>query len=83
MFAAAVEGYPAPLEDPSKWSKEFLHFLVSCLKLNPAERPSVTELLGHPFLSRAASRAEMVEFLGKVFSEAKQGLKDSMELDDS
>jgi mitogen-activated protein kinase kinase kinase 3 len=35
---------------PESFSKEGKDFLRLCLKRDPAQRPSATQLLGHPFL---------------------------------
>ncbi|CAN6244685.1 unnamed protein product [Urochloa humidicola] len=37
-------------EIPESFSKEGKDFLSLCLKRNPAQRPSATQLLGHPFV---------------------------------
>jgi serine/threonine protein kinase len=37
-------------EIPESFSKEGKDFLSLCLKRDPAQRPSATQLLGHPFV---------------------------------
>lgn len=47
---------PPRLQEPDKWSKEFNDFIVKTLTKSPDQRPSSTELLEHPFITRAKSR---------------------------
>ncbi|KAG2190946.1 hypothetical protein INT46_004949 [Mucor plumbeus] len=42
------------LKDPEQLSVTFRDFLGKCLKFNAESRPSATELLKHPFLTKAA-----------------------------
>ncbi|CAO2039213.1 unnamed protein product [Urochloa humidicola] len=44
-------------EIPESFSKEGKDFLNLCLKRDPAQRPSATQLLGHPFVQDQAFRA--------------------------
>jgi len=67
MFIAAVQGYPQPLEEPSRWSAEFAAFLGLCLRLDPKARPTVDEILLHPFLRKGASRDDMKALIMKLF----------------
>jgi serine/threonine protein kinase len=45
---------PPRLPDNGKWSADFRDFIAQCLTQSPANRPSCTELLKHPFIRRAA-----------------------------
>ena len=42
---------PPRLDCPSRYSKEFNDFLAKCLVKDPQHRPTVSELLKHPFIS--------------------------------
>jgi len=56
---------PPTLKHPNQWSPEFNEFLTICLKKNPDERPSATQLLKHPFIQRGIRQrhilAELVD----------------------
>lgn len=62
---------PPHLDDVRKWSKTFQDFLRLCLTKDPEKRPTVEELLQHPFLENvnrksvlmliSESKAEVVE----------------------
>jgi len=42
---------PSPtLPNPQKWSNDFNDFVAKCLKKNPEERSSCTQLIEHPFV---------------------------------
>ncbi|KAK3870832.1 hypothetical protein Pcinc_023976 [Petrolisthes cinctipes] len=43
---------PPKLDYPSKYSKEFNDFISKCLVKDPSQRPSATDLLKHPFISK-------------------------------
>jgi len=59
-----VDGIP-PLYD-SKWSPEFRDFVNSCLKIKVAERPTSSQLLRHPFISKACGKEEIKKVIKKV-----------------
>eukprot|EP00056_Hartaetosiga_gracilis_P006161 m.93691 g.93691 ORF g.93691 m.93691 type:complete len:872 (+) comp12394_c1_seq1:90-2705(+) len=42
---------PPTLQEPHLWSREFSDFLATCLRKDPASRPSIKELLDHEFVS--------------------------------
>jgi len=52
LFLIATNGKPQ-LKDTSRMSKELLNFLDRCLEVDVEKRASATELLDHPFLSKA------------------------------
>eukprot|EP00924_Labyrinthula_sp_SR-Ha-C_P001155 maker-scaffold_7-snap-gene-15.42-mRNA-1 protein AED:0.04 eAED:0.04 QI:0/0.33/0.5/1/1/1/4/166/430 len=61
MLLIAVN--PAPrLDEPEKWSKQFVHFVKSCLTSTPANRGSSEQLLMHPFIREASSKKEFASF---------------------
>jgi len=45
-----TKGSPG-LANPTQWSTDFRDFLDGCLKYDPAERYTITQLLKHPFLN--------------------------------
>eukprot|EP00792_Barthelona_sp_PAP020_P005753 TRINITY_DN2786_c0_g2_i1.p1 TRINITY_DN2786_c0_g2~~TRINITY_DN2786_c0_g2_i1.p1 ORF type:complete len:431 (+),score=117.31 TRINITY_DN2786_c0_g2_i1:47-1339(+) len=49
IFVISTKG-PPPLENLDMWSNNFKDFLSLCVKMNPSERPTMSELLQHPFL---------------------------------
>ena len=54
LYLIATNGTPA-LQHPEKLSSDFTDFLAQCLEVDPEKRPTATELLKHPFLTRAHS----------------------------
>ncbi|CAO3573938.1 unnamed protein product [Mortierella alpina] len=54
LYLIATNGTPA-LQHPEKLSSDFTDFLAQCLEVDPEKRPTATELLRHPFLTRAHS----------------------------
>ncbi|KAG0216587.1 signal transducing kinase of the PAK [Mortierella sp. NVP41] len=52
LYLIATNGTPA-LQNPEKLSYEFKDFLAQCLEVDPEKRPTATELLKHPFLTKA------------------------------
>jgi serine/threonine protein kinase len=59
-----VDGIP-PLYD-TKWSPEFRDFVSCCLKIKVDERNSASQLLRHPFISRACSKDEIKKIIKAV-----------------
>lgn len=57
---------PPKLAAPERWSKEFNHFLRSCLQREPKKRPSAEQLLMHPFVRKACSKAEFATFASYI-----------------
>eukprot|EP01113_Clastostelium_recurvatum_P030700 TRINITY_DN3756_c0_g1_i3.p1 TRINITY_DN3756_c0_g1~~TRINITY_DN3756_c0_g1_i3.p1 ORF type:complete len:462 (-),score=91.55 TRINITY_DN3756_c0_g1_i3:43-1428(-) len=69
MFTVATEGIPPAMmfTEPARWSPDFVDFLSRCLRPEPSERAAVDELLGHPFLQKADTRANMESILRRIF----------------
>eukprot|EP00005_Dracoamoeba_jomungandri_P003072 CAMPEP_0174260378 /NCGR_PEP_ID=MMETSP0439-20130205/9674_1 /TAXON_ID=0 /ORGANISM="Stereomyxa ramosa, Strain Chinc5" /LENGTH=502 /DNA_ID=CAMNT_0015344609 /DNA_START=117 /DNA_END=1625 /DNA_ORIENTATION=+ len=65
LFLITTEGIP-PLQEPDKWSDELKDFLKLCLTKDYDARPDTTELLKHPFISRAGPPSCIVENLKKA-----------------
>jgi serine/threonine protein kinase len=58
---------PSPTLKPNKeWSEYFKDFVAACLCKNPAERPTVTELLQHPFILMHSSNTLQKSFAGMI-----------------
>ena len=75
---------PPRLRDESLWSTEFIDFLGLCLQKTPSERPSASELLGHPFLNKACDSANFAEFVEEIASMQEEdydstGLEEELE----
>ncbi|KAG0050577.1 signal transducing kinase of the PAK [Gryganskiella cystojenkinii] len=54
LYLIATNGTPT-LQHPERISVEFTHFLSQCLEVDAEKRPTATELLKHPFITRAHS----------------------------
>ncbi|KAF9578973.1 p21 protein (Cdc42 Rac)-activated kinase, partial [Lunasporangiospora selenospora] len=67
LYLIATNGTPA-LQHPEKLSIEFTDFLKKCLEVDPDRRPTATELLRHPFITRAHS----VRTLSPLIKAAKE-----------
>ena len=46
---------PPTLKNPEAWSREFNHFVAQCLKKSYTTRPTVAQLLSHPFVAKAVA----------------------------
>mmetsp|Transcript_18616 Transcript_18616/g.33642 ORF Transcript_18616/g.33642 Transcript_18616/m.33642 type:complete len:353 (+) Transcript_18616:285-1343(+) len=62
---SVISGPVPSLTNPSSWSEGFQSFLSQCLQKRPKLRPSVKELLQHPFLSEAGPQS-LVESLSQL-----------------
>jgi serine/threonine protein kinase len=67
LFVIAHEP-PPELQEPDEWSEEFHNFLDCCLRKNPKERKTASELLEHPFIAKSI---ELDSFLIDLVKEAK------------
>lgn len=54
LYLIATNGTPT-LQHPERISVEFTHFLSQCLEVDAEKRPTASELLRHPFITRAHS----------------------------
>ncbi|KAF9184623.1 signal transducing kinase of the PAK [Haplosporangium sp. Z 11] len=54
LYLIATNGTPT-LQHPEKVSVDFTDFLHRCLEVNPEKRPTATQLLKHPFITKAHS----------------------------
>eukprot|EP01122_Echinamoeba_exundans_P014783 TRINITY_DN676_c0_g1_i2.p1 TRINITY_DN676_c0_g1~~TRINITY_DN676_c0_g1_i2.p1 ORF type:complete len:580 (+),score=191.36 TRINITY_DN676_c0_g1_i2:1115-2854(+) len=64
-----VDGIP-PLND-AKWSQDLRDFVSLCLTVKVDRRPSASELLRHPFISRTATKEEIAGLI-KVVRQLKR-----------
>jgi hypothetical protein len=64
-----VDGIP-PLND-AKWSQDLRDFISACLTVKVDRRPSASELLRHPFISRTATKEEIAGLI-KVVRQLKR-----------
>ena len=49
----AIKSRPPPsLSEKNKWTPDFVNFVESCLRVNPDERPTSSQLLQHPFIKK-------------------------------
>mmetsp|Transcript_28054 Transcript_28054/g.110301 ORF Transcript_28054/g.110301 Transcript_28054/m.110301 type:complete len:540 (-) Transcript_28054:2553-4172(-) len=62
MFMIKTKG-PPPLQDPERWSEEFTDFLTKCMAKETTERWTAKQLLSHPFLDTACTRADFCELV--------------------
>ncbi|KAI8353414.1 kinase-like domain-containing protein [Mortierella sp. GBAus27b] len=67
LYLIATNGTPQ-LQHPEKLNPDFKDFLAQCLEVDPEKRPTATELLKHPFLTRAHS----VRTLAPLIKAAKE-----------
>ncbi|KAG0356164.1 signal transducing kinase of the PAK [Gamsiella multidivaricata] len=67
LYLIATNGTPT-LQHPEKVSADFTDFLHQCLEVDPEKRPTATELLKHPFITKAHS----VRTLSPLIKAAKE-----------
>ena len=60
---------PPRLDHPNRWSKEFNDFLKHCLVKDPHKRPSVEDLLKHPFIREAVDKKPLLDLLAEFKAE--------------
>jgi len=78
---------PAPtVENPSKWSANFLDFLGRCLKKNAEDRATAKELLYHPFILSGSSTQILRPLVDKclpiILPKKKEDLQEDEEAND-
>jgi len=68
----AILNGPAPrLPEQGKWSPDFRNFVEILLDKNPDKRPTCTQLLEHPFVCNARSKAAIRSFVNECFIEMR------------
>jgi len=80
---------PPRLTEPDKWSKEFNDFIFKTLTKSPDQRPNATELLEHPFITRAKSRVilqtlldQQDQIISRIGRDAALGIEPEDDADD-
>lgn len=63
-----VQDPEAKIEIPKNISAECNDFIASCLKRNPKERPSASELLVHPFIADVVSKSNLERTASSVMA---------------
>ncbi|OHS93739.1 Serine/threonine-protein kinase pakC [Tritrichomonas foetus] len=64
--------------DDGKWSIEFIDFVDSCTRFNPEERPTIEELINHPFLSRKCRKREIAAVVKEAHKMADEDFLDCL-----
>ncbi|KAK5858840.1 hypothetical protein PBY51_002954 [Eleginops maclovinus] len=70
---------PPTLEQPHKWSQEFKDFLKKSLDKNPETRPTVAQLIEHPFVRKVTSNRPLRELVAEAKAEVMEEIEDNRE----
>ncbi|TDH05090.1 hypothetical protein EPR50_G00139880 [Perca flavescens] len=70
---------PPTLEQPHKWSQEFKDFLKKALDKNPETRPTVSQLIEHPFVRSVTSNRPLRELVAEAKAEVMEEIEDNRE----
>uniref|UniRef100_A0A670XW01 non-specific serine/threonine protein kinase n=1 Tax=Pseudonaja textilis TaxID=8673 RepID=A0A670XW01_PSETE len=70
---------PPTLNYPSKWSPAFRDFLKTALDKNPETRPTATQLLEHPFVSKVTTNKALRELVAEAKAEVMEEIEDNRE----
>nr|XP_033813281.1 mitogen-activated protein kinase kinase kinase kinase 2 isoform X2 [Geotrypetes seraphini] len=57
---------PPKLQDKTRWSNDFHHFLKATLTKNPRKRPTAEKLLQHLFITQTLSKTLAIELLDRM-----------------
>lgn len=68
---------PPTLDNPSKWSKEFIDFIAKCLVKDPNNRPNAEDLLKHPFISANVERKPVLDLICEYKAEVVEEVMDT------
>jgi serine/threonine protein kinase len=60
-----AHGLP-PIENPDRCSTDLLDFLAKSTNIDPKRRPTVRELMDHPFISKACKKSEIVTYIDRA-----------------
>ena len=71
MYKIATNGTPK-LKEPKKLSNECRDFIACCLEVDVAKRPTATEMLQHPFLTKPAPLSSLTPLIKAAKSVKKK-----------
>jgi serine/threonine protein kinase len=71
QFLIAARGRP-DFKKPDAMSPEFKDFVTKCTMMDPKQRPTSSQLLSHPFLSKACAQQELIPYIQRSVKEAKK-----------
>ena len=60
---------PPKLDRPSLWSKQFNDFIAYCLKKDPQQRPSASDLLNHDFIRDFTDKKPILALISEFKAE--------------
>jgi len=63
VLSKVQRGQPPTLRSPSQWSDAMRDFLTRCLRKEPHERCTASQLLTHPFVREAVDKRPLVQLL--------------------
>jgi serine/threonine protein kinase len=68
---------PPSLQTPRRWSSQFVDFVRLCLTKDPAQRPSIAQLLQHAFIATdrcdvTAIKHLLAEFKAEIVEEVEE-----------
>jgi len=79
---------PPKLTEPDNWTKDFNDFIAKCLTKNPEQRPVASELLKHPFVTKAKNGSvlsplllESAETINRLGREEAMGMQSDSDSD--
>lgn len=73
---------PPTLDQPSKWSKQMVHFIAKCLVKDPKQRPTTAELLEHPFIKNFTDKTPILDLIYESKAEVVEVVEDLTEEED-
>nr|KAG5705141.1 hypothetical protein BaRGS_030858 [Batillaria attramentaria] len=73
---------PPSLDQPSKWSKQFINFINKCLVKDPKQRPTAAELLEHPFIKDYTDKSSILDLIYESKAEVVEVVEDLTEEED-
>jgi p21-activated kinase 1 len=65
LFMIIKHGLPS-LKHPDMVSPELRDFVSRCTQMNPRDRPTATELLAHPFITKSGSYESLIPFVQRA-----------------
>lgn len=71
LYLIATNGTPK-LKDPEKLSSVFRDFLAKCLEVDAEKRPTVAEMLKHPFLQKSENLSTLAPLIRAAQSQNRK-----------